>query len=89
MKYIAIGVKKKGEANREKKKAINQGFKGVKIRPFTSYGSKTPYHYDVTYESVNPLIKKIKETKCKKIIKYMRKTPKGMRRVSTDIIKKC
>ena len=89
MKYIAIGVKKKSEALREKKKAVNQGFKGVKIDPYISYGTKRPSHYDVTYDSINPLVKKIKVTKCKKVITYMRKTPKGMRRVSRDIIKTC
>ena len=89
MKYISIGIKRKSEAERKRKQAINQGFKGVKIRPFTSYGSKKPYHYDVTYDSVNPLIKKIKETKCTKTITYMRKTPKGMKRVSSDVINKC
>jgi len=66
VKYIAIGVKRKSEALKEKWKAINEGFKGVRIEPFTIYGDKRPYHYDVTYQDVNPLIRTVKETKCQK-----------------------
>lgn len=89
MKYIGIGIKRKSEAEKERRKAINRGFKGVKIVPFTPYRAKKPYHYDITYESTNPLIKRIvKDNKNIKIINYTRKTPKGIIRVGTDIIRK-
>ena len=86
--YIAIGVKTKKEAEKEKRKAINSGYKGVTIRPFISYGSKRPYHYDVLYKSINPLIKRVKNYKDRKVITYLRKTPKGIKKVSTDTIYK-
>ena len=83
-KYVALGIKTKREAESLKRKAQNDGFKGVKIFPYISYKEKKPNHYDITYESVNPLTVKIKETKNDIIEKYFRDTPKGLKRLSTS-----
>jgi len=85
MGYISLGLSTKREALKEKRKAIASGFKGVKIIPLKSYGSKRPSRYDVEYESVNPLISKKRKVGKKCITTYFRKTPSGMKRVSSDI----
>lgn len=84
--YVGLGFETKKKAIAAKKKAISEGFKGVKIIPFISYKSKRPSHYDVTYERVNPLIKRVKKYKKKTVITYYRRTPKGLKRISSDTI---
>jgi len=88
VRYIALGIKRRSEAERIKRKAVNEGFKGLKIIPFKSVGQKRPVHYDVTYNSINPMIKKIRKMKNKTIVTYMRRTPKGLIKVSSEVRKK-